>query len=167
MSAIEAVTPTSLVRGIFDILNDHDLPSLSAVAADDIVETWPVVGRLEGQAVAAHFAAIFAAFPDLRIEIERMAADGETVFVHWHMTGAFTGTPLLGFEATGRHINVRGTDCFTIRDGRVVGNFVAYDGMTFAAQMGILPAHGSRMDRAMTAAANWITRIRRTLQRHH
>ena len=97
--------------------------------------------------------------------MERIAADGETVFVHWHMTGTFTGAPLLGFEPTGRSINMRGTDCFTIRDGKVAANFIAYDGLTFAVQAGNLPPHGSRMDHAMTVAANWMTHVRRRLGR--
>jgi hypothetical protein len=42
-------------------------------------------------------------------------------------------------EAIGRSIDLRGTDCFTIRNEKVVANFVAYDGMTFAVQAGILP----------------------------
>jgi hypothetical protein len=103
--------------------------------------------------------------PDFHIEVERTAADGGTVFVHWHLTGTFTGAPLLGFEATGRPIDLRGTDCFTIRDGKVAANFIAYDGMTFAVQAGNLPPHGSRMDHVMTVAANWMTRARTRLGR--
>ena len=81
------------------------------------------------------------------------------------MTGTFTGAPFLGIEATGRSIDLRGTDCLTIRDERVVANFVAYDGMAFAVQAGILPRHGSRADHAMTAAVNWLTRARKQLRR--
>ena len=84
--------------------------------AEDLVEVWPVVGGLTGrQAVRDHFAGIFAAMPDFHIEIERVAADGDTVFVHWHLTGTFTGAPFLGIMATGRPIDLRGTDCFTVR----------------------------------------------------
>lgn len=166
MSSVETITPSALVETIFERLNDRDAESLREFAADDIVEVWPVVGRLEGQeAVKSHFAGIFAGLPDFHIEIERMAADGETVFAHWHMTGTFSGAPFLGIEPTGRVIDIRGTDCFTIRAGKVVANFIAYDGMTFAAQAGVLPEHGSRMDHAMTVAANWMTRARKKLRR--
>jgi hypothetical protein len=37
--------------------------------------------------------------------------------------------------------------------------------MAFAVQAGILPAHGSLMDHAMTVAANWMTRARKMLGR--
>jgi steroid delta-isomerase-like uncharacterized protein len=166
MSSVETVTPTAIVQSIFERLNDRDPDSLRGFGSEDLVEMWPVVGRLEGQdAVTAHFAGIFGAVPDFHIEIERMAADGETVFAHWHATGTFTGEPFLGIEATGRSIDIRGTDCFTIRDGKVVENFIAYDGMTFAMQAGVLPPHGSPMDHAMTVALNLITRARKLVQR--
>jgi len=130
--------------------------------SDDVAEVWPVVGRLEGkEAVRDYFVAIFAAVPDFHIDVERMAAEGETVFVHWHMTGTFTGASFLGIEATGRSIDLRGNDCFTIRDEKVAAAFIAYDGMAFAVQAGLLPPHGSRMDHAMTVAFNWMTRARK------
>ncbi|MGO9887939.1 MAG: ester cyclase [Solirubrobacteraceae bacterium] len=167
MSSVENVTPTALVRTLFERLNDRDADSLiSQFAADDIVEEWPVAGHLEGkQAVLGYFAAMFASIPDLRIELERMAADGETVFVHWHMTGTFSGASFQGLEATGRSIDIRGNDCFTIRDGKVAANFIAYDGMTFAVQAGILPPPGSRMDRVVTFATNLMTSARKRLGR--
>lgn len=166
MSSVDIATPTGVVREIFERLNDRDVDTLVPFASGDVVEVWPLVGRLDGKAaVKGHFAAIFAAMPDFHIDVERMAASGETVFVHWHLRGTFTGAPFLGFEATGRSIDIRGTDCFTVRDEKVVANFIAYDGMTFAIQAGILPPRGSRMDRAMTVAANWMTRARRRLGR--
>jgi steroid delta-isomerase-like uncharacterized protein len=166
MSSVETITPTAVVKSIFERLDKHDSGVLQEFGAEDVVEMWPVVGRLEGRrAMRDQFAAIFAALPDFHIEIERMAADGETVFAHWHATGTFTGDPFLGFEATGRPLDIRGTDCFTIRDGKVVENFVAYDGVTFAVQAGVLPPHGSQMDHAMTAAVNLATRARTRLQR--
>ncbi len=161
-SSVETITPTEIVKTIFERLDKRDSEVLKDFGAEDVVEMWPIVGRLEGlRAVRDHFAGIFAAVPDFHIEIERMAADGETVFAHWHATGTFTGEPFLGIEATGRPIDIRGTDCFTFRDGKVIANFVAYDGMTFAVQAGVLPPHGSPLDHAMTVALNLVTRGRK------
>jgi steroid delta-isomerase-like uncharacterized protein len=162
VSSVETTTPTEIVKSIFERLDKRDSEVLSDFGAEDVVEMWPIVGRLQGlKAVGSHFAAIFAAVPDFHIEIERMAADRETVFAHWHATGTFNGEPFLGIEATGRPIDIRGTDCFTIRDGKVVANFIAYDGMTFAVQAGVLPPHGSPLDHAMAVALNLVTRGRK------
>jgi steroid delta-isomerase-like uncharacterized protein len=166
MSAVETITPTEIVKRIFERLDKHDSEVLRDFAAEDVVEVWPVVGRLQGlRAMGDHFAAIFAALPDFHIAIERMAADGDTVFAHWHATGTFAGEPFLGIEATGRPINIRGTDCFTFHEGKVAENFVAWDGMTFAVQAGVLPPHGSSLDHAMSVALNLVTRGRK-LVRH-
>lgn len=88
-----------------------------------------------------------------------MAADGDTVFAHWHLTGTLTGAPFMGIDATGRAIDLRGTDCFTVRDGKVVAGFVAYDGITFAVQARILPAFDSPVGHAMTFATNIVTLV--------
>jgi steroid delta-isomerase-like uncharacterized protein len=166
MSSVEMVTPAALVHSLLERLNDRDADSLGVFYAEEVVETWPVIGRLEGwKAVHDQFAGFFAAMPDFHVEVERMAADGETVFAHWHLTGTLTGAPFLGIEATGRAIDLRGTDCFTVRDGKVVAGFVAYDGITFAVQAGILPAHGSPLGRAMTVVTNVMTCVKNTLGR--
>ncbi len=166
MNSVETVTPAALIETVYERLNDHDVGSLAGFEAEDVDQTWPVIGRLDGlKAVQSHFAGIFAAMPDFHIDIERMVADGETVFVHWHMTGTFTGSPFLGIEATGRPIELRGNNWYAIHDGKIVAAFVAYDGMAFAVQAGILPAHGSRMDHAMTVAANGMSRARKMLGR--
>jgi steroid delta-isomerase-like uncharacterized protein len=166
MSSVEAATPLALVHRLLERLNDRDAESLGVFYAEDVVETWPVVGRLEGRkAVQDQFAEFFAAMPDFHVEVERMAADDETVFAHWHLTGTLTGAPFMGIEATGRAVDLRGTDCFTVRHGKVVAGFVAYDGITFAVQAGILPSYGSPVGRAMTVATNVMTCVRNTLGR--
>jgi limonene-1,2-epoxide hydrolase len=84
MSSVETVTPVALIQVVYERLNDHDVGSLAVFEAEDVAQTWPVVGRLEGlKAVQDHFAGIFAAMPDFHIDIERIAANAETVFVHW------------------------------------------------------------------------------------
>jgi predicted ester cyclase len=142
-------------------LNAHDPEGLARLDTDQVKEDWPVVGHLEGRpAVADYFRALFAAIPDLHIEILRMAHDAETVFVHWRATGTFTGRPFNGIRATGRAIDLRGNDCFTIRAGKIVDVFVAYDGMAFAIEAGVLPRPGTAVDRVMTAAINAATRVK-------
>jgi hypothetical protein len=87
------------------------------------------------------------------------------VFVKWRATGTFTGQPFLGVDPTGKQIEVEGIDCFTVRDGLVQENFAVYDGAGYARQIGMLPAQGSPQDRAMTAAFNGVTRLRKRLNR--
>jgi predicted ester cyclase len=154
--------PAAVIEAVFDRINAHDAGGLGAWYADDLSEDWPIIGHLDGkQAAIDYWTALFAAFPDLHVRTLRIMSDGEAVFVHWRMTGTFSGAPITGILPTGRAIDLRGTDYFTIRDGRISTAFVAYDGMSFAAQAGVLPPRGSLADQAMTAAGNASTRLRR------
>ena len=166
MSSVESVTPTAVVRRIFERLNDRDADAMSLFWSDDVAEVWPVVGRLDGKgAVRDYFVAIFAAMPDFHIDVERMAAADETVFVHWHMTGTFTR------RAAPRHrcdrpFDRSPRDRLLHHPGREDrGGLNRFDGMAFPIQAGLLPPHGSRMDHAMTLAVNWMTRARKRLGR--
>ncbi|MGZ4199386.1 MAG: ester cyclase [Thermoleophilia bacterium] len=162
----EQAAARAVVAEVFARTNAHDADGIGAHVTDDVCDDWPIVGHLAGKpAVLAYFRDLFGALPDLCVRAERVAVEGDTVFVHWHLTGTFSGTPITGLLATGRAIDLRGTDCFTMRHGRIAANFIAYDGMAFAVQAGILPRRGTWADRAMTISVNAATRMRRLLRR--
>jgi steroid delta-isomerase-like uncharacterized protein len=114
--------------------------------------------------VVAWFRGFFDAVPDLHMEVEDVAVAGEPgrerVTVRWHITGTFSGAPYLGIQPTGRPLDLRGMDLISIEDGRVAGNNIYYDQLTFARQIGMLPAEGSLGDRLMTGAFNLVTKGR-------
>lgn len=158
--------PADLLREVFaEVLNQRDADRLVEYWADDIVEHFPMGTYRGARAVRDYFAEVFRAIPDFRIEALDIAGEGEKVFVRWRVTGTFDGEPWLGIEPTGTRLELLGMDCFTIRGGKVLENFVIFDQMSFARQIGMLPADGSVMDRAMRAAFNAQTRARRLLRR--
>jgi steroid delta-isomerase-like uncharacterized protein len=116
------------------------------------------------EAVVDWFRRFFDAVPDLHMEVDDVVVAGEPgrerVTVRWHITGTFSGAPYLGIEPTGRRIDIRGMDLVDIQDGRVAGNHIYYDQLTFARQIGMLPPEGSPPDRLMTALFNFVTRVR-------
>jgi steroid delta-isomerase-like uncharacterized protein len=140
-------SPSEQISTVFECLNNHDAEGAVQFGAEDEMTHWPAVGPVEGRnAVRDYFASTFASFPDFHIEIERMVSEDETVFVHWHITGTFTGEALRGVPATGRPLDIRETDYFTVRDGKIVSVFIAYDGLDFAGQLGLLAAAGAPPD---------------------
>src|SRR3712207_7089777 len=96
MPAVDTPSTAQLIGTLFgELLNRRDPELLRPHMADELVETFPVVGRLEGrEAVLAYFREMFAALPDFHIEAERLAVAGETAFVQWHVNGTFSGGPL-------------------------------------------------------------------------
>jgi predicted ester cyclase len=165
-AATETRSPAEIVREVFEeVLNRRDADALASYWHEDIVEEFPV-GTFRGRdQVRAYFAETFAAIPDIRIEAQRIAGEGETVFVKWRATGTFDGGPWMGIEPTGDRIELDGMDCFTIRDGLVVHNHVIYDAAGFGRQIGMLPQQDSAADRAMTKAFNARVRLRKRLRR--
>jgi steroid delta-isomerase-like uncharacterized protein len=118
--------------------------------------------------VVAWFRKTFDAVPDLKMEVEDVAIAGEAgherVTVRWRMTGTFSGAPYLGIEPTGRSIDLRGMDLIDAEDGKVAGNNIYYDQLTFARQIGMLPREGSLGDRLMTGGFNLATKGRAKVQ---
>ncbi len=114
--------------------------------------------------IAAYFDEGFAGMPDWHMEVVSIAADGDDVFVHWHLTGTHTG-PLLGIEPTGKPLVVDGMDHFVIRDGKVVSNFVIFDQMQYARQIGMMPPDGSSADKALKSAFNLRTKLAERLRK--
>lgn len=148
-----------LVRWTFEVLNSHDVEPLRQVWTDATVERFPSVTVSGSEAIADYFRRLFAALPDFRIEVIAIAETGDDVFVHWHMTGTHTGAAFEGLEATGRAVAIDGIDHFVVRDGTIATNFVVFDQMQFARQVGLLPPDGSAADRATKAAFNAKTRL--------
>lgn len=151
----------------FGLLDRHDLSRAAEIWKPDAVDYFLAVGTYRGRdAIVGFFEEMFAAVPDLRIEVEDVVVEGRRVVVRWTARGTFDGAPFQGIDSTGRHIELRGID-FVLMDehGLVVENTIYYDGAGFARQIGMLPAEGSTSDRAMTVAFNTLTRLRQRLGR--
>lgn len=163
MATTTDTSNSALVRTLLGAMNDHDTAAMRAGWTADTVERFPETTCHGADELAAYFQAAFDAFPDLRLSIEAMAEEGDSVFVRWHLTGTHTGGSYQGIAATGKRIELDGTDHFTIRDGKVVSNFVVYDQMQFGRALGLLPPDGSGPDKALKAAFNAGTAVRARL----
>jgi steroid delta-isomerase-like uncharacterized protein len=141
-----------LVRWAFDRVNAHDVASLRPFWTAETVEHFNDVTCRGTDEISAYFEATFAAVPDFRIDPVSVVGDGEDVFVHWRMTGTHTGAPFRGIAPSGRRLDFAGIDHFVIRDGKIVSNTVVFDQLTFARQVGMMPAEGTPGDRAAKAA---------------
>ena len=92
---------------------DELLTAESVCHADD----GPIRGPAEFK--ERQFVPFVAAFPDLRIEVEAIIAQGDEVVVRWIATGIHSGDGL-GFRATNRKATFRGLTWIQVRDGKLV-----------------------------------------------
>ncbi len=71
-------------------------------------------------------AMLVAAFPDQKVEVQAIAAEGENVFIHWRIRGTHTG-PLQNVPPSGKPIDIQGMTRFLVRDGKVVEGWDCWD----------------------------------------
>jgi steroid delta-isomerase-like uncharacterized protein len=158
--------PAEVAAAVLDAVGRRDADGIIRYADPGMVDDFVVLGEFKGHgAVRGFFEELFAGFPDLQVTVDRIVADGGSAAVQWHAEGTFSGTAFQGVKATGRRVAVRGVDVMEIADGLVQRNTVYYDGAAFARQVGLLPARGSRADRALLAMANGTTSLKRRLRR--
>jgi predicted ester cyclase len=81
-----------------------------------------------------------AAFPDFRMEIVDLIAEGDTVVAHFKCSGTHQGE-WLGFAPTGRRFeNVDEIYIFRVRDGRLSWAIGVEDNLTRMRQLGLRPS---------------------------
>jgi predicted ester cyclase len=149
---------TELNRWSFEILNQHNVEPLREFWTDATVERCPDRTCHGGDEIARYFEDVFAAVPDFHTETGAIVGEGDDVLVHWHLTGTHEG-PVLGIEPTHKRLEIDGVDHFVVRDGKVVSNFVVFDQMQYARQIGMMPPDGSTADKALKGAFNARTKL--------
>jgi steroid delta-isomerase-like uncharacterized protein len=153
-------------RSYFGAIARQDLDAAEACWAPGGIDHLAPVGELvvpEGW--RAYFEALFAAVPDFRYEVADMISEGDRVAVHWRASGTFSGEPLQGIRANGARLSSSGVDVLRVEGGRIQRLDSYWDDAGVARQIGILPAKGSRQERALTALFNARTRASRLLRR--
>jgi steroid delta-isomerase-like uncharacterized protein len=66
------------------------------------------------------------AFPDLRMSVQEMVAEGDKVAVLWTFQGTHTGSGYEGLPPTGTKVEVRGITIWRIVDGRIVEEWSSF-----------------------------------------
>lgn len=87
---------------------------------------------IEGQRVRLH--GFRAAFPDARLVIEDIIAEGDLVAFRFTMSGTHRG-PFQGVAPTGRQVRVPGLDLVRLRDGLLVEHWGGADLASLRAQL--------------------------------
>jgi steroid delta-isomerase-like uncharacterized protein len=139
--------------------SSHSPDRILELMTPDIVyddSAWPKTMRGHSD-VREFLAHTWTAFPDLRFELV------EGPFVHpsepaatFYWRGYATNTGPIdppGFPATGRRIEFTGFDLHEYRDEKVARLIITFDMADTARQLGVLPAPGSRPEKALVAVA--------------
>jgi steroid delta-isomerase-like uncharacterized protein len=88
------------------------------------------------------------AFPDLRLTIEDLIAEGETVMARWSCRGTHKGA-LGGIAPTGKQFTISGISIARFASGKMVEGWINWDALGLMQQLGVVP----ELAKAKTAAA--------------
>lgn len=135
-------TSKDVVRRHFrEAINSHDATIYDDIMADDFTLT---VGLRSDLLAGGHagsqagLTAFWAAFPDMRVEVLDLIAEGDHVVANYIERATFTGH-YARIPPTGRSYEKHGFGLYTIVDGRLTSGWVQEDDLTFAACTGIDP----------------------------
>lgn len=78
------------------------------------------------------------AFPDIRVDIEEMLAEGEFVAVRLKVTGTHKGILLGKIPPSGKHATWSGMDFLRIREGKIIERWVVRDLLGLMQQIGAI-----------------------------
>jgi steroid delta-isomerase-like uncharacterized protein len=81
------------------------------------------------------------AFPDIRLTIEDMLAEGETVVARWSCRGTHKGE-LNGIAPTGKQFNINGISIARFTNGKMFEGYVNWDALSLMQQLGVVPELG-------------------------
>ena len=128
-------------RRLYERLSAGDVDGFGELLADDFVEHEALPGLAPSKdGVKTFFRLQIAAFPDLRLAVEDVIADGGKVVARVRYTGTQQGE-FQGMPATGRAVDVQLIDIFAFAaDGRAREHWGVIDLMTIMQQLGVAPS---------------------------
>jgi steroid delta-isomerase-like uncharacterized protein len=81
------------------------------------------------------------AFPDVRLTVEDIIAEGETVTVRWSCKGTHKGD-LNGIAPTGKQVTISGISVARFTSGKISESWVNWDALGLMKQLGVVAEVG-------------------------
>jgi predicted ester cyclase len=132
-------------RRQIDLFNQGQIDEGMKGWADDAELVTPMSGPLKGrEAIAAYWRQMRETFPDAKVTVHRMVAEGDTVVTEYTFPGTNTGPLRLPtgetVPATNRVVTGPALDIGTIVNGKVISLHQYFDMVPGMVQLGLMPA---------------------------
>ncbi len=130
----------TLMRRFYDeVVNRGNLDMIDELASPDFVDHEASSGLAGGREDVKQFLSMLRiAFPDLRMNVEDLIAEGDKVVARATMTGTHQGE-FAGIAATGKTVNVAAIDIVRFADGKLAEHWGVTDAASLMEQLGALP----------------------------
>jgi steroid delta-isomerase-like uncharacterized protein len=139
----------AVIRRWIEAYNERDLEAEAAVLAADYVAHVPAApGPLEGLEAWRQFSGPFAeAFPDLRLTVEDIMAEGDMVAARVAFDGTHRGE-FQGIPPSGKEVAFSSIEVNRVVDGKVEEHWVELDLLGLMQQLGAIPEPGHTSEEA-------------------
>ena len=133
----------AIMRRFYEEIGKGNLAAMGELVAADLVDHTPFVpGQAQGrQGTLELFTMIRAAFPDLRITVEDIVAEGDKVVSRGTFSGTHKGE-FMGIAPTGKQITVGLIEIVRIVAGKMVEHWNVVDNLGMMRQLGVVPPPG-------------------------
>ena len=138
MNDILEANKTLVRRFVQEVKNERRYDRLDAYFARDYKEHNETVAGFGYEKFLRH---LFTAFPDDKLTIELMTAEGDMVSYRATESGTHKGE-FLNIPPTNKHATWTEIQFFRIRDGKVVEHWVDVDIFSWFQQLGVIPPMG-------------------------
>lgn len=143
MDTVETATNKGAVRRLIDAVNSGDFEAIvttidELVATDAVIRTPLPVEATGPELLKEVFARLLRAYPDLRIEVEDVIAEGGTVVARNTVTGTHRGE-YMGIAPTGRAVTYDEVFILRFAGGRIVETRGIVDVLAQLRQLGAAP----------------------------
>jgi steroid delta-isomerase-like uncharacterized protein len=127
------------VRNVMAAIDRNDWDAARAGIAPDFKLEFPGSEPIDAAAFIDFCAGWYAAFPDLRHDIEEAFSEDDRVCMRFVVRGTHQGE-FMGIPATGRAIAMDSMGIGTVRDGRVTRLVALPNLLGMMQQLGVIPA---------------------------
>jgi steroid delta-isomerase-like uncharacterized protein len=125
-----------------EMLSGHNLDVARELFTEDFVDHDPddPDGRVSGVNGAMEEVGVYiSAFPDMRVSVDDLFAEGDRVAVRGTLRGTHGGS-LAGIPASGKAVSVPAIQTFRLVDGKIAEAWLSIDRLGMLQQIGAIPA---------------------------
>ncbi|MGW5241995.1 ester cyclase [Monashia sp. NPDC004114] len=130
----------AVMRKTYERINNGDIAGFGDLVADDFVEHQGAPGFPDTkEGTLDYFRVLLAAFPDLRMKVEDLIADGDKTVARVAVSGTHEGE-FMGIPPTGKHAEIQLIDIMRFNHaGQVTEHWGVGDMLSLLQQLGVIP----------------------------
>jgi steroid delta-isomerase-like uncharacterized protein len=121
-----------------EAVNTRNFDLFREAVAVECIDHDPAPGQVPGpEGYRTFFSAMTKAFPDMKVGLETMLADEDSIGFAYTLTGTQQG-PLMGIPPTGKKVSIRGVQISKFKNGKMVERWGSSDELGMLQQLGVL-----------------------------